>query len=295
MRTFLLGISLCLALFCIPTLVFANDLSPVTDSNLDGIPDSNTNSSSGGSGITIQPASMLVDRAHGNSFNIGGLVSFLLGEGWTVDELNSPLTPEILQGYDVYLIPTSLGSGSSITPYTPDEAMAVLAFVEDGHGLWCFSEYSRNPSGVNSVAAQFGIDFKSGMIIDPVENIDGNQNWPLITMIESHPITEGVNSFGYYAGCCVGTTNPAVVVASGGANAASSECPNFPPVLAVYQNGGRAVFCGDITPLYPNYDISDEHWLMLANTAEWLATYQTVATETMNWNGVKSLYRDATR
>jgi hypothetical protein len=31
--------------------------------------------------------------------------------------------------------------------------------------------------------------------------------------------------------------------------------------------------------------------LMLANTAEWLAGTSTVATESINWSGVKSLYR----
>ena len=89
----------------------------------------------------------------------------------------------------------------------------------------------------------------------------------------------------------MGTSSPSTVIATGGPNASSIECPDFPAVLSVYESGGRAVFCGDITPLYPNYDITDEHWLMLANTAEWLAVNQSVETDVMRWGNIKSLYR----
>ena len=141
------------------------------------------------------------------------------------------------------------------------------------------------------LGAEFGVSFQPDIVTDPVENVGGNANWPWITMIEAHPVTEGVSAFGVYAGCCVSTESPSEVLATGGDNASSSMCPTYPTVMAVYDNIGRAVFCGDITPCYPGYDITEEHWQMLANTAEWLAFGGPVATEAMGWSAVKSLYR----
>jgi len=291
MKKLLQGVTLVLAIIVISSPANAFDLNSTEDSNQDGVSDSNTTSLGGNPFITIEPASILIDRAHSGDFNVGGLVEFLLSQGWTVDELYNPVTPEALAAYDVYLIPTKIGTNAGIDSYSEDEALAVMAFVEDGNGLWCLAEYNGDQTGVNSVANQFGIDFQSSTITDPVDNIDGHQSWPLITLIEPHPISEGVSAFGYIAGCCVETSAPSTVLATGGPNASSAECPDFPPVLSVYENGGRAVFCGDITPFYPGFDITEEHWLMLANTAEWLAVNQSVETEDMSWGNIKTLYR----
>ncbi len=291
MNNLLKGFTLTLMLLALSSPIYALNASLGSDSDQDGREDGTATHLTGNPLITIEPASLLIDRGHSGDFNIGGLVTYLLEQGWTVNELHDPVTPEALAAYDVYLIPTKIGTNETIDQYTQDEALAVMAFVANGKGLWCFAEYNGNQTGVNSVASQFGIEFQSSLITDPVNNVNGNENWPLITNIGMHPISAGVGSFGFIAGCCVGTSAMSTVVATCGPNASSVECPNMPPVISVYENGGRAVFCGDITPLYPNFDITEEHWLMLANTAEWLAVNQSVETEDMSWDNIKSLYR----
>jgi hypothetical protein len=240
------------------------------------------------------PANLLVDRAHSGDFDIGGLEDFLTSQGWIVDELYTPVTPAALADYDVFLIPSKVGELNefpSIDPYTAAEVEAVVAFVANGNGLWCLTEFKRDQSGVNTVANEFGVSFHADVVRDEVDNVDGSPSWPLIQLINPHPITTEVSAFGYYAGCCVGTASPAEVIATGGPNATSDDCPTYPPVLAVYENGGRAVFCGDCTPFYPDYAITQEHWLLLANTAAWLAHGEVVATESVGWTEFKSLYR----
>jgi len=284
----------CLTVFCIPILCLAGDLNQGRDADGDGAPDATVTARGRYVLPMIPPASLLIDRAHGGDFDLGGLTDFLTSQGWTVDELTSPVTVEALAGYDVFLIPSKvggLGEFPSIDPYSPAESEAVLAFVEADHGLWCLSEYKRDPSGVNSVAGQFGVSFNDDVVLDPEYNVNGDPVWPLIQAIDFHPITEGVSSFGYYAGCCVGTESPAFAVATGSSYASSNNCFDYPPVLTVYQNGGRAVFCGDGTPLYPGYETTEGNWQLIANIAEWLATGQVVGTESMSWGDVKSLYR----
>lgn len=287
-------ISLCVATVCAPLLVLAAGPFHGADADADRKADVEI-SVGGAEGLaTIPPANLLVDRAHSGDFDVGGLTDFLIANGWTVDELHTPVTAEALTGYDVFLIPSNVGSPGEfpgIDPYTAAELEAVFAFVEDDNGLWCLTEYNRDQSGVNSVASLFGVSFYGDVVIDPVDNVDGNQSWPVIEMLTGHPIGLGVASFGYYAGCCVGVADPAVVVATGGPYASSNNCPDDPPVLAAYENGGRAVFSGDSTPLYPGYPISADHWQLLANTAEWLARGQVIATESTGWSRVKSLYR----
>jgi hypothetical protein len=238
-------------------------------------------------------ASLLIDRSHGQDGNISGFTDFLESEGWLVEEFESgPVSESALASCDVFLVP--IRSSSPMSAFTAAEVAAVTDFVSDGGGLWLFHEFERDPSGINSVSGAFGVQFHNDIVRDSSDN-EGQVFWPTIHLLADHPITEGVTSYGYYAGCCLTVGSPSIVTGAGDDDAFSTNCPTFPPTLATYESTGRVVFAGDISPLgpirYPER-LRDEEELLLQNIANWLARLnEPTSTTEASWGAVKRLYR----
>ena len=190
-----------------------------------------------------------------------------MSQGWVVDELYTSITLDKLEGYDVFLIPYAE------IAFTSSEIDAIMSYVKDGGGIWVFGEY-KTYTTTNSISQEFGVTFNNDTVYDPTDNVEGNNFWPLIHILETHPITEGVESFGYYAGCSLNVNQPSEIIAKGDDDAYSTYYISYPPVLAAVEYGsGKAVFCGDMTPLHPNYypeRLTDEEKLLLSNIVEWL-------------------------
>lgn len=265
------------------------------DADADGFPGSRDPAEPGGAVLGVPPGSLLIDRSHGGGIGLVGITVILEDlYGWTVDELVSPpgsITPSVLAPYDVLLVPTNISPGPGIIPYTDDEVAAIVNFVAQGGGLWAFHEYSAIPDGINSLSTHFGVTFYNDIIEDPDAD---TPVWPEITNLVPHPITEGVESYTYFAGPCLTAVEPAAVLGTADDNAASANCPEgtFPPVLAVYENdaGGCAVFHGDITILTGIY-IGLPEGLLVENMIRHLASGGPIAVETRSWGAVKAVYR----
>ncbi len=240
--------------------------------------------------------SILVDRAHDQNFDISGFTDFLVSAGATVDENNDPITAATLAGYDILIVPNRLGT-AGITAFTAAEAGAVADFVTAGAGLWAIHEANGNPDGIHSLVSQFGITYHMDNLSDPVDNRSANSNWPDITDIVAHPVTDGVSSFGYYFGPCFEVAAPSGPLAFAGPNASSPNCAlgSTPPVLAAMELGaGRAVFGGDSTPLHPNWypdQLDAEEELLLQNIINWLKGDASTPVTERSWGGVKAVYR----
>ena len=235
---------------------------------------------------------LLIDRSHGEAGDVSGFMGFLQSQGWVVQELlTGPITAASLQGYRVLMVPTR--TGSSILPFSPAEVTVIEAFVSDGNGLWGFHEYDRSPNGINSLSGPFGVTFRQDFVSDPTNN-EGQTFWPTIRLLAIHSLTQGVASYGYYAGCCLAANAHATVVGMGDDDAMSANCLSFPPTLAAYESSGRAVCSGDITPLtsvyYPSRLRAEEE-LLLQNIANWLLGEPTTATRGSSWGAVKALFR----
>ncbi len=287
-------------------------LLPTSESSAQPVPDPTDLDADGLPGVAEPPpgatqgpevfalqgtARLLVDRTHHESFHVGGFTDFLVSQGWTVQSnTSSPITDELLDVYDVLIIPPSLYQGPypEVTPFTPAEQAAVNGFLASGGGLWLFHEYRQPATGINSLSITYGATFRNDMVVDSTHN-EGRAFWPTIHTLASHPITQGVASYGYYAGSCLQVTAPAIIVGQGDDDASSSTCLSFPPTLAVYESGlGRVVFSGDSTPLHPSYypeNLRDEEELLLQNIANWLAGFPPTATEATSWGSIKALYR----
>jgi len=268
----------------------------LTDLDQDAIDDGNRPSVLNFAAFPASPpiaARLLVDRSHLGNFDVSGFTDHLTANGWIVGELvTGPVTTEALAGWDIYLIPVKTNAG--LSSFSQEEVDAVAMFLKDGGGLWAFHDYRKDATGINSLTSRFGVSFHEDMVYDPTDNPGpGYESIPLIQQISQHPITEGVDSFSYRAGCCLDVQSPAFVIAQGDDDAYSTNCSSIPPVLAVTTDTGRAVFCGDITPMHPSYfpeHLTGSEIQLLINIANWLAIAP-VATEEMSWSTLKCLYR----
>ncbi|MCK9997051.1 MAG: hypothetical protein KAH56_12330 [Candidatus Krumholzibacteria bacterium] len=239
-------------------------------------------------------ARLLVDRAHLGNFDVSGFTDHLTANGWIVGELVSgPVTTEALAGWDIYLIPVKT-TAAGLAGFSEEEVDAVAMFLKNGGGLWAFHEYSRDPTGINSLTSRFGVLFHDDTVNDPTDNAGpGYESIAFIQNISQHPVTEGVDRITYHGGCCLDVQSPALVLAQGDEDAYSMNCSSVPPVLAVTSDTGRAVFCGDITPMHPSYFpeyLTASEIQLLINIANWLAIAP-VPTEETSWSTLKCLYR----
>ena len=220
-------------------------------------------------------SSILIDRTHGQQFDEQGFSDHLRSLGWGRDyNYVSPITLDLLQDYDVFV------SMSCISGWLQSEIDAVVTYVHNGGGLWFAGDALPNPTYLafdNQLVSQFGVTLNGDEIYDTTNNEGDHLSWATIHTIETHPITNGVSSFGYYSGSSLNVDNQADIIATGDDDTYSSEgfYTAYPPVLAAIEFGdGRVVVIGDATPWYPIYfqsRLREEERLLLVNTAEWLA------------------------
>lgn len=275
--------------------VFSQPGFDPTDLDLDGIPGV-APAGAPGSQIpevyAVMPGRLLVDRGHLGIFDVSGFTNFLISQGWTVAYNNVyPMTDAALAGTDVLMIPVR--GGLAIRTFSESEVAVITSYLAGGHGLWVFHDYTCCASGVNTLAGDFGVSFQDGFLQDSTDN-EGDVYSPTIHLLQPHPVTLGVTSFGYYGGCCLGVQSPSFSVAMGDEDTFSSACPTFPKVLALYEDQGRACFSGDITPLHPGHypgRLRAEEELLLQNIVNWLAFGVPTSVETTTWGSVKALYR----
>ncbi|MDY6835241.1 MAG: S8 family serine peptidase [Chloroflexota bacterium] len=215
---------------------------------------------------------MLIDKSHGQWFDVRGLTRTLVDMGWTVDKNNKPFTSlEDLEDYGVILIPFSYKH------FTSAEVAILKDYVARGGGIWMISNAGFGANTANVVSRQFGIEFNDDIIRDTTNNKSGRELWPEMYDLQAHDITDGVNSFYCYSACSLNVEDANNIIASGDNDAWSATYPKGenPPVLAAVEHGvGRIVFSGDLTPLHPDYypdKLNAQEELLLLNTVNWLA------------------------
>jgi len=282
-----------LFLFSLKISAGAQPVVDPTDLDMDGIPgvtqfpekpSQEVPSVLAGTGV------LLIDRSHGSDFDVSGFTDFLAANGWTIAVLaGGPIDDDALSGVDVLLIPAK--SGSSLFPFSAAETSAIQSFLAAGGGLWALND-NNNPSGINTLASTFGVAFQYDYVRDPTNN-EGELIWPTIHLLEPHPVTVGVDTYGYYLGDCLLVTTPAEIVARADEDAYSLFCPvgSMPPTIAVWAVGaGRAVFAGDETPLHPAWytdRLRAEEQILLQNIANWLLGDATTSTAPSSWGKLK--------
>lgn len=163
-----------------------------------------------------------------------------LGHFQAFSLLEFPVTRTALQSYDVLVLPCP-----DFSKLSPAEIKEISAWVkEDGGGLLCLShaggDKGRN-SNLSELAERFGMIFENDQVLDEQNNF-GMDNLPEVTDFRAHPVTEGLESICFRAGCSltvVGTN--AIAVASTGETA---DPFSTPIIVAAEVENGRIIGCG---------------------------------------------------
>ncbi len=250
------------------------------DADQDGIAGVQSPQSSSGqpaASVPVNVGSLLIDRTHGQDFAVSGFTDYLQTNGWTVDTaITGPITAATLGPYDILLIPTKITG--SIGVFSAAEQTAVTSWVTGGGGIWGIHEaheppiHDGDPTGIDSITTNFGVTFNADLLTDPTNN-EGNVMFPTIHNLDVHPVTQGINNFGYYMGASLNVSLPAETIAKGDDDT-TSAVGAFPPVLAVAEMGsGCGVFYGDVSRLHPgNYpsQLDADEIRLLDNIVDWL-------------------------
>lgn len=184
------------------------------------------------------------DEAHKPRGRISGnfseLRKFLETEGFVCQIfMEFPITRQNLSFYDILVIPCPDNS-----LYSEEEIKTITKWVkEDGGGLLMLNHAGGDKgrrTNLSELGEKFGMSFENDQVLDKVNNF-GLENLPEISsFIPPHPITEGLESICFRAGCSLSAFGAISVVSS------SEEAEPFSSALivAVEIGEGKVVGCG---------------------------------------------------
>ncbi len=139
--------------------------------------------------------------------------------------LEIPITQESLKPYDILVFVCP-----DFAKISSQEISEIENWVrEDGGGLLLLShaggDKGRN-SNLSELSERFGIVFENDQVLDEQQNI-GMENLPIVTtFIPPHPITEGIESICYRAGCSLSVLGGnAFSIASSNETSEPFSCP----------------------------------------------------------------------
>ncbi|HUJ42077.1 MAG TPA: hypothetical protein VLW52_00595 [Opitutaceae bacterium] len=143
-----------------------------------------------------------IDEAHHNYHTATGryepFAALLRRDGYRVDGLAMPFSPESLSGVDVLVIANAL-NGRNIrdwslpTPsaFTTEEITAVRAWVEKGGALFLIVDHMPFPGAAGDLAKAFGIEFSNGFAVAKRAGGPTAFTFRLGTGLEESAITQG--------------------------------------------------------------------------------------------------------
>jgi thermitase len=184
-------------------------------------------------------------KTHGESLHNDDLKTLYENLGQIVNDIYSPLTPELLADYDIIIV----GEDWNDVPWSPSEIEATNDFIRSGKGFIGIGD-ELAPS-VIQILGEYGIQY-TGMFGDygRSSNFD-----------HSHPIMRGVNYI--YASGPVNslrTTSPAYWIANG--------ISNMYMLIAGAESGGTVLCMSDDFAADLNYE---DNKIMFTNVVDWMA------------------------
>ena len=226
-----------------------------------------------GAGIAGAAPRMVIDRSHGQTVDLSGFTSVLVGWEVVGDQLDEivPLTADVLNACNLLVVPQPVSSD-----FTDAEVALVHSYVEAGGGLWVLYDADAPQPNFNKLPAAFGVTFNPGVVTDYDWNSDTYIDQLLVSTpydLVSHPLFAGVTAFSYYRGVSLNPGSSPVVVTATTTARVDGVPQSEPPLLAAADVGtGHVVFVGDATPLEPSvYPVLDpETKQLLDNIVTWL-------------------------
>ncbi|MBN2154749.1 MAG: hypothetical protein JW776_01725 [Candidatus Lokiarchaeota archaeon] len=152
-----------------------------------------------------------------------------------------PITRQNLSAFDLLVIPCP-----DFAKFSTNEIDAIAQWVkEDGGGLLCLSHAGGDKgrrSNLSELVEKFGFSYENDQVLDYTKNF-GLENLPEITnFTPPHPITEGITSLCFRAGCSLSTLGLNVVPVA--ISNEESEPFSTPLVVTAEVQEGRVVGIG---------------------------------------------------
>lgn len=186
------------------------------------------------------------DEAHKPRGRITGNYShmkeFLEKHGFSCHSyMEFPITRQNLSPFDLLIIPCP-----DFAKFSTNEIDAITQWVkEDGGGLLCLSHAGGDKgrrSNLSELVEKFGMSFENDQVLDYTKNFE-LENLPEITnFTPPHPITEGITSLCFRAGCSLSTLGLNVVPVA--ISNEESEPFSTPLIVTAEVQEGRVVSIG---------------------------------------------------
>ncbi|AIU70560.1 hypothetical protein TEU_09575 [Thermococcus eurythermalis] len=235
--------------------------------------------------ITLTMARVLIDASHGQHYvedvGVEGLSKKIKSElGWEVTINRDPLTPDLLEGYDVVIILNPVRDLSS------EEVSALQKYIENGGGLFIAGDwyrYSRLES-LNAVVSKYGITFNADELMDDEKN-SGKPYYPFVGIYnKAHPAMKFVPDDWtiYYNGGTLTISGNAVWLIKGydtsysvdaDGNVVMAKGTNPILAAAVEAGKGRIIAYGSSKALSDDYrqKYIKSNWPFIKGALLWLA------------------------
>ncbi len=145
------------------------------------------------------------------SDNYSHIKEYLESEGFICQTfMEFPITRQNLAQYDILVIPCP-----DFAKFSVNEIDAITLWVkEDGGGLLALSHAGGDKgrrSNLSELVEKFGLSFENDQVLDYSMNF-GLENMPeVVNFSPPHPITEGITSLCFRAGCSLSTVGLSVV------------------------------------------------------------------------------------
>ena len=185
--------------------------------------------------------------------------------------LETPITEEVLNRYDILVFVCP-----DFAKISHQEILEIENWVRtDGGGLLLLShaggDKGRN-SNLSELAERFGIAFESDQVLDEENNL-GLENRPLVTNFNPpHPITEGIDSLCYRAGCSLSIMGDSYSIAVSNETSDPFSCPL---ICVAEPDHGRVCAIGSYEMFRDEtsggFDYGD-HSKLLLNIFNWLVS-----------------------
>lgn len=205
--------------------------------------------------------------------NYSHLKDYLDSQGFICQTfMEFPITRQNLAPFDILVIPCP-----DFAKFSANEIEDIAQWVkEDGGGLLALSHAGGDKgrrSNLSELVEKFGLTFENDQVLDYSQNF-GMENLPeIINFTPPHPVTEGITSLCFRAGCSLSTmglSGVPVAISNEG-----SEPFSTPLIVTVEVQEGRVVAVGSYEMFrndIPGGFEQPGHTEFCSNTFQWLKT-----------------------
>jgi hypothetical protein len=205
--------------------------------------------------------------------NYSHLKDYLESQGFICQSyMEFPITRENLSPFDILVIPCP-----DFAKFSTNEIEAIAQWVkEDGGGLLALSHAGGDKgrrSNLSELVEKFGLSFENDQVLDFTNNF-GLENLPeVVNFSPPHPITEGITSLCFRAGCSLSTVGLSVVPVA--ISNEESDPFSTPLIVTAEVQEGRVVAIGSYEMFrndIPGGFEHSGHKEFCGNIFEWLKT-----------------------